>query len=308
MLEALTGRNNLGPAPPGPGDWSSLTTNAAVSYLGRAVAFDGNIFIFGGRSPSNPTNAIRKYNIASKTWTTVGTLPWTAESSVAVVIGNLIYVHGGGSGSTRFGNTVSFNPSNNAIVTLATGLAMTAASAVVYDNKMYVFGGNTTVTSNALRYYNPIDNTWNTVTPNGTLPLTRYYHDAVVINSKMYVVSGGSFATGLTWAKTLDVYDFASNTWEAPIPLTFGVYAYAIARIGKRIYVAGGVEEANGGTYVDTLRIYDTDTKAWTLGNPQFKKIAYQQGAVDSNQLYCFGGFTISTGGPVADSVLYIPS
>lgn len=307
MLEALTGRINTGPPPPGPGAWTALPSGA-VSYLGRAVGFGDSVFIFGGRSPSNPTNAIRKYNTVTKAWSTVGTLPWTAESSVAVVIGNLIYVHAGGSGSTRFGNLVSFNPATNAVVTLAAGMAVTAASAVAMDGKMYVFGGNTTVTNNTLRCYDPAINSWSTLSPAGTLPASRYYHDAVTSGGKMYVVSGGSYTTSLTWIKALDVYDLATNTWEPSIPLTFGLYAYAIGIVGRKIYVAGGVEEANGGTYVATTRIYDLDTKGWTIAQPQFKKLSYQQSGVADGKLYCFGGFDIGTGGPVADSLLYTPS
>jgi len=305
MFEALSTRPNFGPAPPGPGGWASLT-NSAVSYLGRAIAFGGDIFIFGGRIPSAQSNLIRKYNIASKSWSNVGTLPWTGESAVAVVIDGLIYVHGGaGSGTTRYGNTVSFNPVTNAVTVLAVGLAARASAAVAIDGKMYVFGGETTTYVNTLRCYDPTTNTWITLSPTGNVPAARAFHEAGVINGKMYVVSG--FATGSQTVKTIDIYDPATNVWEPVINLNFGVYACGLVVIGKRIYVCGGIEQPST-TYVDTTRVYDTDTGQWTTVQPMFKKMAYLQVTMSNNKLYSIGGYAVSSGGPVGDTSVYTPS
>lgn len=305
MLEALSVRPNFGPAPPGPGGWTALTSSA-VSYLGRAIAFGGDIFVFGGRIPSAQSNLIRKYNIASKVWSNVGTLPWVGESAVAVVIGDLIYVHGGqGAGTTRYGNTVSFNPVTNVVTTLATGLAARASSAVAIDGKMYVFGGETTVYVNSLRCYDPATNQWTTLSPTGSIPTARAFHEAGVVGGKMYVVSG--YITGNQAVKTMDVYDPVANAWEPAIVLGFGVYANGIGVIGKRIYVCGGIEQPNT-VYVDTTRVYDTETGQWTVVQPMFKKMAYLQVTMADNKLYSIGGYAVTSGGPVGDTAVYTPS
>lgn len=304
MLEATLGHVNLGGPPPGPGSWSILPIGQ-TSYLGRAIAYGGNIFIFGGRSPTNPTNGIRKFNTSDRSWSSAGTLPWAGESSVAAVIGGLIYVHGGGgTGTTRFGNLVSFNPVNGAITELAPYVAARAASGVAILGKLYVFGGESTVPLNSLRCYDPATNKWTTLDPGGSIPTVKYYHDAVVVDNKMYVVSG--FSSGGQWIKTMDVYDPVLNIWEPTIELSFGVYAAAVVAIGRRIYVAGGVEQDSN--YVDTTRVYDVATKAWTIVKPMPKKVSYMPFGVVDSKLYTFGGYVLASGGPVNDTFLYTPT
>lgn len=304
MFEALCARPPFGSTPPGPGAWSFLPVGSS-SYLGRAVSFGTDVFVFGGRLPTSPSNQIRKFNTLTNSWTLVATLPWVGESSVAVVIGNLIYVHGGaGTGTTRFGNIVSFNPVTNVVTPLLAGLPARAASAVSFDGKMYVFGGETSEYINTLRFYDPVTNAWSVIQTVGSIPEVRAFHDAVILGTKMYVVSG--VTNGGQPTKTLNICDLVNWAWEPPVTIDFGVYAYGIGLMGKRIYVCGGVE--TGTVYSDATRIYDTETEQWTLAKAMPKKVAYVQAAVIGDKLFSTGGYAVPGNSPVTDTLLYTPS
>ena len=304
MLEALCARPPFGSAPPGPGSWAALPSAPSATYLGTAVAFGSDIFLFGGRAPTAQTNAIRKFNTLTNTWSTVGTLPWSAEAIVGVVINGLIYVHAGGSGASRFGNLVSFNPSNNAVTVLAGDVATTGAAAVAIGNKMYVFGGQTTNTVlNTIRCYDPVTNQWTALTPSGVVPTARYFVSAAAADGKMYIVSGAT--TGTVVVKSIDVYDPVANAFEQALPISFGIYAMGVGIIGRYLYVVGG---SNQGPTVDDTRIYNLDTKSWSSGAVLPKKLGYLPMAIVGDKLYTLGGYSSTAGGGVTDQYLYTPA
>lgn len=304
MFEALLSKVGGGGSDP-PGVWVPATAGTK-SYIGKMIAIGTDLFVFGGTNNTTNTNVIRKFNTVTKVWSNVGTLPWTADSMVACVIDGLIYVHGGGDGSTRFGNLVSFNPANNQITVLMAGIASRGATGCAINGKFYVYGGTTTVTINTLRVYDPVTNAWTTLTPGGTAPGGKFYAGGGAVNNKFYIV-GGAGATGGAWDKSINIYDPVANAWETSIPMSFGMYANVCAVIDDKIYTAGGAEESVGvGAYVKTTRVFDTIAKSWTVLAPQAKALAYQTEAVISGKIYAFGGYSVSEGA-VADLNTFIP-
>lgn len=310
MLEALAGGaqgSGSGPAP-GAGTWASLTTGA-VSYLGTMEAVGGSLFLLGGRLPSAPTNAIRKYNITTKAWSTPATLPAVVENSASAVLNDLIYNYSGATSSTAFnGNLISYNPANNQVAQLAAGVSCSSSSLVAMDGKLYAFGGQPTSTTsiNTLRRYDPTTNSWTTLAPSSQVPIARYAHKAVAVGNKMYVIGG--LTTGSSQASSMQIYDLLTDTWTPPIDLGFSLRAFSIGVIGRHIYISGGVNES--AAYLSTTRVYDVDTGKWTLANSQFKKIGYQQAAVSNGLWYVFGGYENAgtTYNAVGDQIVYTPS
>ncbi len=87
----------------------------------------------------------------------------------------------------------------------AGGTARRGHSSVLYNGKIYSWGGGPTGTSlNTIDIYDIASNSWSTGRAGGT---ARRGHSSVLYNGKIYSWGG-------SYLNTLDIYDIASNTWS----------------------------------------------------------------------------------------------
>ena len=141
------------------------------------------------------------------------TTPDKRTNYAAGAINGKIYICGGFMLGT--GNTDSLIEYDISTGTFTTKTAMSGArqqhAAAVYNNKLYVMGGNGTGTS--LIVYDPTLNSWAT---KADMPASRYSLSAVTLGSYIYAV-GGSDGVGLT--NTVFRYDPAIDTWSTVTPM-----------------------------------------------------------------------------------------
>lgn len=291
--------------------WTPLTAGTPV-YCAKLIGFGTALFSFGGANSAGAALAtVKKFDLIAGTWSTVATLPWAADSMCAVVIDGLIYVYGGGTGDTRFGNLVSFNPVTNAVVARLAGVPARGASAVAINGKMYVYGGSgsSTVILATLRCYDPVDNTWTTLSPQGTLPGAKYYAAEGVVNGKMVIAGGSGGVSVNNWSKTVETYDPALNTWEARVSMVIGVYGVGSGAMGKYVYAVGGIQSDVGANdYVKTVRAFDTEGSVWVSLPDRAKGLGYAAGAVLDDKLYLYGGYSSAVPtGPQGDLISLTP-
>lgn len=148
-----------------------------------------------------------------------------------------------------------------------------AGSAMAHDpvnNTIYVFGGSTgtpalSTQRNDMYRYNISTNTWSAaISQGGTIPAARVHSQMKYLNGKLYLFGG--YYTDSS-AKTLSVYDIATNTWTALAPCPYAMsYASSTVIIGTDLYafcVSGGSGvPGSGGTYY--LMKYNTLTNTWS--------------------------------------------
>jgi len=121
-----------------------------------------------------------------------------------------------------------------------------AHSAVMYENKMYIFGGERSAyTFNDIWTFDFATSTWEFVTPLTPLvPGARFDHSAAIAGGKMVIYGGRNANTLLAdmWA-----FDFATSTWtmiseEVEAGMRFG-HAATIPTGSTDMYVFGGYAE-----------------------------------------------------------------
>lgn len=130
-----------------------------------------------------------------------------------------------------------------------------------------------------LDYYDPITNTWYTITSSswtGTYS-PRLGAAYAGYNGKIYVVGGygegASAATALN-TSTTQIYDIATNTWSTGTALA-NVNALAAATVvGTKVYMFGGTNSANvaaalgagAAQNLQPVNIYSTAAGSWSQG------------------------------------------
>ena len=201
-------------------EWQSAATTVGSRY--HAVAYyDGALYQIGGETGWwISTTAVRKYDMATNTWSAVASLPVGVYGMDAVEIGGLIYVPGGsddaddtGDGGTFLNTLHIYDPVANS---WSTGAAMPAArayaSAVASGGKLYVIGGedDTGTYVNTLYIYDPGTDTWST---GASMAQARGYAAAAAIGGKIYVAGG--FAGGTLTLDSMEIYDIGTDTWSA---------------------------------------------------------------------------------------------
>lgn len=171
-------------------------------------------------------------------------------------------------------------------------------SLTVWDNRIYVFGGDTYGENDKAFEYDPSTNTW---TEKASFPgRGRGNTAAVTVGDKMYLLGGQhpSFNT-VAW---VDEYDPISNTWstKADMPTNRRYLSAAVA--DGKIYAFGG------GNYsaVDVVEEYDPATNSWTSKTPMPSAREYMTAIPYGGLIYVLGG---SDGwGPVGEALTYNPA
>ena len=184
--------------------------------------------------------------------------------------------------------------------------AVIYASAVVIDNKAYIFGGKDNNNMSTIQCYDPISDTC--IKMNATLYKAVSGTSAVVIDNKAYIFGGKDNSNSLN---TIQCYDPISDTKTTmSATLTQAVSFASAVAIDNKAYIFGGY---GNGAYT-TIQCYDpiSDTcieMSATLTNKRYEASA----VVINNKAYIFGGYyyyaghnyvnTIECYDPISDTI-----
>jgi len=148
-------------------------------------------------------------------------------------------------------------------------------SSVVYDDKIYVFGGITenNMKSNILYELDVEQNSWRIVNAQGRAPRPRSDHAACVLGCKMYIIGGSS----QTVVPLNDVHCFNLETLQWEELQTFAIdeehaltprSGHSMAAVGDNIFLfGGGVWDREQSTWVkkyNDLHCLNTNSLEWT--------------------------------------------
>jgi len=245
-------------------------------------------------------------NFTTNNWTLVNGAARSAVSgSATAVIGDTIYMFGGGNGSGAT-NTIWSAPVSNPTTWTNTGKTLPAAtsyaSLVRVGDMLYMYGGrlnNTTAATNVI-WSAPVSDptTWTNVTQTTgkVLPSNLSFSQAAVIGDSIYLFGGRNTPTTSTNA----IYQASTSdptTWTTvsnkTLPGTLGFSS--LTRIDDMLYLFGGVSD--GGT-TNTNVIYSapiSDPTTWTnvtqtTGKTLPAAVSSSNLAVIGNSIYLFGG------------------
>jgi N-acetylneuraminic acid mutarotase len=258
------------------GTWRTMPALVPARASMAAGVLDKSIVVVGGLTGSNAHAMWRvdAYNIETKTWTQLRSLPESRFGVYGVTpIHGKLYVAGGSTTSPdgieqRPVKTLFvYDPATNSWSRKADVPALSGCGAYQANllGRLYVYQPcNIGPGNQALWAYSPTKNAWTTLR---TPPSHHLSGVAGVIDDKLYV-TGGSYFNGTDYVMNteLDVYDPSTNSWTIKKPMPSGRAQSPFATTGRgKLFVAGGMTEPFGGPTSD-LQVYDASTDTWTTG------------------------------------------
>ena len=285
-------------------DGATTTQDFTLTYIGAWVegvtpCFDwtrydveyypatGLIYALGGRSDASTIGDIYSYNPATGACADTGAnMPVPISNYTVNLVNNgtadvLCTFGGRGSTGATVMNVQCYNPLTNVASSVATlpsaWTGFTPGAQVVYNNKVYIFGGfNATASPYETARTDRFDPVTNSFTQLGNLSLARSYLYAAEVDGKIYAFGGtvfdGTNLNAQTRAEVMAAPEGA-GTWSDAAVLdlpaaydegqTYGFDSdFDIPSVAGRIVFAGGGqwpgESADVWTYDTVANTYDT--------------------------------------------------
>jgi len=244
--------------------WVSKTPmNEARWGLSVAVVND-RIYAIGGSTQKGAppyTGGIvginEEYDPATDTWSFKAPMPTPRYPFNLVIYQNKIYCIGGSitNGGPKTGVNEVYDPLTGKWETKDSMPTPRGSFATaVYQNKIYCMGGSTeNGVSGVNEVYDPTTDVWET---KAAMPTAKSV-DAVVVNSKIYLIGGGPNNT------LNQVYDPATDSWDIKAPMPTKAYGASVV-VDNKIYVVGG--SYSGDQFYTLTQIYDPETDKWIQG------------------------------------------
>jgi len=124
------------------------------------------------------------------------------------------------------------------------------------------------------------------------MPTPRWEHNTSVVDGKIYVIGGaGPIYEALG---TVEVYDPASDTWEAKSPMPTARQGLSTSVVNGKIYAIGGAEFSSDSftksEKFSTVEEYDPATDTWTTKSPMPTARGWHSANVVDGKIYIIGG------------------
>lgn len=314
MLEALLLKNRS-LASPASGTWTELIAENGVSPPVRhrhAMTVVGNyLYLFGGLNGSTSKGDFWRFSIVDNLWEELplqGTYPRARYGHSMVTIGSKIYLYGGygndssGAAAAYLGETLVYDPENNTWYKRTASSMRSEHTAVVIDERMWVFGGYYYSGGdnyyNDTRVYNPNTNTW-TGQSGTNLPEKRFGHAAAAAGSRMYIAGGADNAsnTSATYntvsLNSADMLLADVKDWQLLNSTSvFSVRDPSLCTHGEKLYLFGGRRGS-----ARSAAFYEYDPTNDQIVSLETGPAARDQhtAVVKDGKMYVFGGYGLAT-------------
>lgn len=234
------------------------------------------IYMFGGfwgsanTSPdTSMSNKAFCYDTRTNTMEELPSMPEYRGGAFGTSVGNFIHIIGGKYSTSK---NVSFSSASAEITNLHKQydtLAKTYstlkgysngyvvyASCVTFDTLIYCLGGKSLDDKvHPMTFcYDTVTGTWNTKTK---MPYSRYRHNSVLLDNKIYVFNGLGTTSGSTTVDVTDTcvcYDIATDTWTTKKSKIRSLYSNVGGVVDGFIYSLGG--NVNNSTRTRVIECY----------------------------------------------------
>ena len=286
-----------------------LTENVPTRVSHEGCVAMGSVYFFGGTNEScSPTSTFIKYNISESTWSSEEPkVPYRELHTVSAIRDNIYVCFGMNTRNQKPLNDIwvynisskSWTEVKPTCVNVKSIKPRYGHTCVVYDGKLYFFGGYGGKPSgkeskiyNILGVYDPVQNEYSEIADLPNMPKARYGHCAALVgknNNKMVIIGG---RTDSNFYTDTYVLSFKKKAWANMQAVNVNQRAYHKCAVvgGRYLFVTGGI---NNSQVPETIAI---DTYSWT--NVQFQQFGnipphlskHTMIALDQNKIMIFGG------------------
>jgi len=233
------------------------TTKAPLPYLpsaearraeGRvylaAAAYKGKIYTFGGANVYQEVkDTVDVYDVATNTWKAgIAKLPKPAVDMSAVAYGDKIYLFGGSASTDLFSAQYFYNacyefdPATGKFTSKATmPTPRSRTSAVVFKNRILVFGGSSGFGNGNGQLYDPATDSWSRIE---CVIWERGIWFGTTANDMVFLMGGRD--EQVSTSSVVDVYSDQWQTWVTGTSMLTPREGAFVAAVDGKLYVMGG--------------------------------------------------------------------
>ncbi len=281
--------------------WQSLSTLPEGRAGMAAVAYENQVYLFGGETENGITNTALRYDNGSNGWQPITAKPTQVRDIQAVMIGEQIFIPGGWTGTSASHTLEVYDLRTDAWETGAplpearSGYALAAL-----EGRIYLFGGwDGTQVTDDIYVYDPLEDQWSEMNP---MSIARAYLKAINVENKIYIFGGWDGRQTLT---NSDLYIPARDkpgdqAWFALDPIPEGACRFSLANVSGYIILIGlQSTTCQTGQGAGILPIasepyyfsYQVQTDEWFTIEPSPKRIGSDSAIVAiENKIFTFGG------------------
>jgi N-acetylneuraminic acid mutarotase len=206
---------------PSSGIWEEKAQLNTARRSAPACVLDGKIYIFGGSVGGGSgiqLNSLEVFDPAKNEWTVLQASSRSRYYCTMNGANGKLYVIGGTENEPAPYHNVDlveeYDPATDLWTTKSSmSIPLAFMTSCVYENKVYVVGGDPSATPTMDRFvnlvYDPASDTWENFEQ---MPIKVHFHGACVHENKMYVCGGLLTADGLESYAVYE-YDFSNKEW-----------------------------------------------------------------------------------------------
>jgi N-acetylneuraminic acid mutarotase len=272
---------------------------------GMCAVVDNQLYVFGGYTDTTSipkTRSVMRYDLATKTWTTLPSMPRPMTHTGVAVDGDYIYFAGGVVGGVEAGEDEKipatrevwrYNVRDHDWVRIP-GLpeARGAGELALVGRYLHFLGGTGT------DRYASVGDHWRLNLDGGlawerlpSLPVPLNHISEAVIDGKMYVIGGQeSHNETLVTSNVVQIWDSVTGEWSMGTPMSHGRSHATSATlvIGGKIYLFGGQEFHRSS--LASIIVYDPQADTWAdAGNLLIARHSGLAGVIDNKVVYTTG-------------------
>ena len=282
------------------GTWLSATSLPQPMKFYTVCAHNDYLYILGGTAPSTYYAKIMTDGSLGQ-WQTTHELPVSPGTLWAGAHGGFLYAAGGLDSGT-FQDVVHYASFLSAW-TEKTPMPVSVQNFgyTVFNDQIYIIGGDTGSSSTTFQRYTPSTDTWETDTDNGgtlaPLPQPRSSLLCSTINGQIHAF-GGREDDGNT--NDHFIYDPDSNTWTIANPIPYVNTGQFVTTLNDEIYLLG-VDRGQGPNIV----LKYSEASGWVYESSMPTARNYGVAAIYNRKIYAIGGE--AQGSPVNAVEAYAP-
>lgn len=230
-------------------EWSNLTPTLIDLYESNAEVVNDTIYLVGGwKMDFNTSKSVMAYDPGGNSWVYKKDCPINTGANTSCVLNDTLYILGGveypdspdqKKALYYVPGTDNWSSAPDMIYDHGVG-----ASACVYDNKIFVFGGigHNFFIHGKSEMYDPIKKSWKEI---AEMPVPVLNHISVVHDDKFYIFGGdsGSYSHVRSYStNTIQEYDPSTDKWRLMEGMPFKRANMTGQKVGDSVYLFGGYQ------------------------------------------------------------------